>query len=307
MSKKIVVLLDSNNTLYRIYHTQPPKTVNGHRIESANGVISEALRFRNKDSVSAVVSFFDANSKNFRHDLDPNYKSERSGMPEDLRPQEDLAQEGLVAAGFPLIVKEGFEADDSMGMVAEKFESEGFEVIISTTDKDMLQLVKGNVTVYNPVTKKRLDADAVFEKLGVRPEQVPDYLAIMGDKADGIPGVPKVGKKTAAKLVTEYGSIQGIIDASDGIKGVVGQNIRDFKDRLPLNLKLTTIESSSSHLAQDELRILSDSKIDAARCFELSNDYGLAISHLAGSGKPEASEKKTARKEDQPAMQGSLF
>lgn len=301
-----VVLLDSNNTLYRVYYTKPPITVNGHRIESANGVISEALRFQDKESVFKVVSFFDSNDKNnFRHDLDPEYKSGRSGMPEDLKPQEELAQKGLSAAGIPLIVKSGFEADDAIGMVANKYASEGYDVLIVTTDKDMGQLVTDKIHIFNPVTNKRMDPSAIEEKMGVAPKKIADLLAIMGDKGDDIPGVEKVGIKTAAKLVNQFGSIQGIIDGSDSIKGVVGQRIREFKERLPLNLKLTTIVSDAGYLTSEEQNVLENSKALPKICAVLSEDYGLAIGHLSKENEKSA-VKDMASKPQEPS-QGSLF
>lgn len=300
---KIVVLIDSNNTLYRNYHTVPPKTVNDHRVESANGTLSEALRFNRKDTVAKVVSFFDSNVvKNFRHDLDPEYKGTREGMPDDLKPQEELAQKGLVAAGIPLIVKKGFEADDAIGMVAKKYASEGFEVVIVTTDKDMMQLVDDQITIYNPVTKKRIDIDGVVEKLGVKPEQVAEYLALMGDKQDNIPGVDKVGKKTAAKLLNAHGSLQGIIDASGSIKGVVGEKLREMANRLPLNLKLTTIESSPEYLTEEEISILSNSEVNPKLCSELASEFGLVIGHLGAED-----VKARTPTQSESSMQGSLF
>lgn len=307
MARNTVILLDSNNTLYRIYHTQPPKVVNGHRVESANGVIGEALKFLEKENVAKVVSFFDANdNKNFRHELDPEYKAGRSGMPEDLKPQEKLAQKGLVAAGIPLIVKSGFEADDAIGMVANKYAAEGFEVVIVTTDKDMGQLVSENIHIYNPVTKKRLDAKAIEEKMGVMPEKISHLLAIMGDKSDDIPGIDKVGIKTAAKLINQFGSIEGVVNGSDQIKGMVGQRISDAKERLKLNLKLTTILSDPGLLTEDEKNILNDTKIMPDICSVLSQEYGLSVGHLA-TVKKENSEKKEAESRLKEPSQGSLF
>lgn len=303
----IVVLIDSNNTLYRNYHTAPPKTVNGHRVESANGTLSEALRFQKKQTVSKVVCFFDSNAvKNFRYDLDPDYKGTREGMPDDLKPQEKLVQEGLKAAGIPTIVKDGFEADDAIGMVAEKYAAAGYEVIINTTDKDMFQLVDDNITVYNPITKKRIDAEGVVAKLGVKPDQVAEYLAIMGDKQDNIPGVDKVGPKTAVKLLAAHGSLQGIIEAADGIKGALGERLRERVARLPLNLKLTTIEKSPDHLTEEELSILNDSKVDPERCAELASTHGLAVGHL-GAVKTNQPENKSSPVGSEPAGQGQLF
>ena len=307
MANGIIVLIDSNNTLYRNYHTTPPKTVNGHRVESANGTLREAFKFQKKESVSKVVSFFDSNNtKNFRYDLDPDYKGTREGMPEDLQPQEELAQKGLRAAGFPVIVKEDFEADDAIGMVANKYASEGFDVVISTTDKDMMQLVTDQITIFNPITKKRIGIEGVVDKLGIRPDQVAEYLAIMGDKQDNIPGVDKVGPKTAVKLLEAHGSLQGIIEASGSVKGVVGERLREQAERLPLNLKLTTIESSPSHLTDEELSVLNDSPVDPIVCAELASEYGLVIGHLGEEAKKEP-QKKPAVNDAEPSSQGSLF
>lgn len=299
-----VVILDSNNTLYRMYHTQPPRSKGGQRVESASGTVNEAINFLAKKSVDKVISVFDANSKNFRHDIYPGYKGTRSGMPDDLKPQEVLAQQTLKAAGIPVIIKDGYEADDAIGMLAVKYADEGFNVIVVTTDKDMMQLVDDRTKLYNPITKKLIDVDAVKAKFNIEPANVAGLLAIKGDTQDNIIGIEKVGEKTAAKLLTQYGSLQGIIDHAQDIKGAVGKKIQEGAARLPLNLKLTTIASSPELLTEEELGVLRDSKPDLNRCKTLADTYGFRLeSILAASAAPEAPVSKA---QQEPA-QGSLF
>lgn len=304
MSKNTVVILDSNNTLYRMYYTRPPYEKGGQRVESATATVSAATNFASKETVAKVISVFDANGKNFRHDIYPDYKATRSGMPDELRSQEILAQEALKAAGIPLIVKGGFEADDAIGMIAVKYADMGFEVIIETTDKDMMQLVDDRINLYNPVTKKRIDAAAVEAKLGVTPELVADFLAIKGDKQDNIIGVDGVGDKTAAKLLNQFGSVQGIIDNAMNIKGSVGTKIQSAVSRLPLNLQLTTINTDHSLLSKDELAVLSDSAPDLGKCKSLSETYGFNFQSIIESA--PSSKASTPKARNEP-VQDSLF
>lgn len=262
MSNGIVVIQDSNNALYRMYHTRPPRVKGGQRVEAATAAVNAAIKYTGQDNVVKVISVFDANGNNFRHEIYPDYKGTRSGMPEDLQPQEILAQEALAAAGIPVIVKKGFEADDAIGMLAALYVEKGYDVLIETTDKDMMQLVDDRINLLNPITKKRIDAAAVKEKLGVAPTKVADLLAVQGDKTDNIIGINRVGGKTAAKLINEYGSIQGLIDHADEIKGAVGENIQEGVGRLPLNLQLTTICTDHSLLTPTELATLAEARQD---------------------------------------------
>ncbi len=190
----------------------------------------------------AVV--FDAKGKTFRNDLYPEYKAHRPPMPEDLRQQIEPIHEIVKAMGLPLLVIEGVEADDVIGTLAKQACNEGRETLISTGDKDMAQLVSDHVTLINTMDKNNpiTDKDRVVEKFGVRPEQIIDYLALVGDKVDNIPGVDKCGPKTAVKWLEQYDSLQGVIEHADEIGGKIGENLREAIDRLPLSYELATIK-----------------------------------------------------------------
>ncbi len=187
----------------------------------------------------AVV--FDAKGKTFRDELYDQYKANRPPMPEELSRQVEPILEIIEAMGLPLLQIEGVEADDVIGTLAEQATREGIPVVISTGDKDMAQLVSDHVTLVNTMTETTLDRQGVEEKFHVPPERIVDYLALIGDTSDNIPGVPKVGPKTAVKWLTRYGSLDEIIRHADEIKGKVGENLRNFLDRLPLSRELATI------------------------------------------------------------------
>ena len=302
MSDKTVVVIDSNNSLYRFFHKFPPRVSDGERVESAAGVVDEAIRFSKAANTELVVSVFDANGTNWRHDIYPDYKAERKGMPDELKTQEILAQEALKAAGMPVIVKEGFEADDSIGMVCDKYVDLGFNVLISTTDKDMAQLVSDKVSVFNPITNTKLDIEGVVKKFGVTPDLIPDFLALKGDKEDNVIGVQGVGDKTAAKLLNEYSGLQGVIDNAESIKGAVGKKIQAAVDRLPLNLTLTKVDRDYNKLTEAEVLMLESPTHDVVKCLDYSDRYRLKLP----TQKPgiESVVKPSATPEPE---QGSLF
>ena len=156
-------------------------------------------------------------------------------MPDDLRVQIEPLHHLIRAMGLPLIIENGVEADDVMGCLAQQAERQGFHVMISTGDKDMAQLVNEHITLENTMSNIRLDIQGVIDKFGVRPEQIVDYLALMGDTVDNIPGVPKVGPKTAAKWLAEYETLENLIARADQIKGKIGENLRASLDQLPLS------------------------------------------------------------------------
>ena len=165
----------------------------------------------------AVV--FDAKGKNFRHEMFPDYKATRPPMPDDLRPQAEALPDLVRLMGWPVLVIPQVEADDVIGTLAKMASEAGWNVVVSTGDKDMAQLVNERVTLVNTMSGETLDIEGVKEKFGVRPDQIRDYLALMGDKVDNVPGVDKVGPKTAAKWLNEYGSLDAILQHADEIKG----------------------------------------------------------------------------------------
>jgi DNA polymerase-1 len=185
---------------------------------------------------------FDAAGKTFRNALYPEYKANRTTMPDDLRVQIEPLHQLIRAMGLPLIMESGVEADDVLGVLAQHAAKQGFHVIISTGDKDMAQLVTEQISLEDTMKNVRLDVQGVVNKFGVKPEQIIDYLALMGDSSDNIPGVPKVGPKTAAKWLQEYQTLDNLIAHADDIKGKIGENLRASLSFLPLAKQLTTIK-----------------------------------------------------------------
>ncbi len=238
-----IILVDGSSFLFRAFHALPPLT--NSRGEPTGAILGVANMLRKlleqyPDSHFAVV--FDAPGKTFRDELFPEYKAHRPPTPAELKAQVEPLYELIRALGIPMLVEPGVEADDVIGTLARQAASAGYSVIISTGDKDMAQLVDDRIILENTMTDTRLDHDGVVEKFGVRPDQITDYLALMGDASDNIPGVPKVGPKTAAKWLGQYGSVENIIQAADQIKGKVGENLRASVEQIPLAKQLATIK-----------------------------------------------------------------
>ena len=239
-----VILVDGSSYLFRAYHALPPLTsASGHPTGAIKGVVSMIRRLDADFPDAQVIVVFDAKGKTFRNDLYADYKANRPPMPEDLRVQIEPIHQIIQQMGLPLVVEEGVEADDVIGTFAAQAAAEGKSVLISTGDKDMAQLVGPNVTLMNTMTDSFLDEAAVVEKFGVKPDQIIDYLALVGDTVDNIPGVPKCGPKTAVKWLTAYGSMQGVIDNADKVTGKVGEYLRDSINHLPLSYDLATIRT----------------------------------------------------------------
>ncbi|MBS3963726.1 MAG: DNA polymerase I [Methylomonas sp.] len=252
----LLVLIDGSSFLFRAYHAVPPLTnAQGQPTHAVYGVSNMLRKLLNDYATAYFAVIFDAPGKTFRHDLYEQYKAHRPPMPDDLRVQIEPLHDLIRALGLPLIVEAGVEADDVMGSLAQNAARQGFKVIISTSDKDMAQLVSEQITLENSMTGSRMDIAGVEEKFGVRPEQIIDYLALMGDAVDNIPGVAKVGPKTAAKWLQTYGTLDNLIAHADDIKGKVGDNLRDALDQLPLSRQLTTIQCDVAlHYSLDDLK-----------------------------------------------------
>ncbi len=241
MSKRFV-LVDGSSYLYRAYHALPPLTnTDGAPTGAIYGVVNMLRRLLKDENPDHIAVIFDAKGKNFRHDIYPEYKAHRPPMPEDLRPQVEPLQAIVKAMGLPLLVIEGVEADDVIGTLAKQAESHGLRVLISTGDKDMAQLVDPNIELVNTMNNTRMNESGVVEKFGVRADQIIDYLALMGDSVDNVPGVPKVGPKTAVKWLNEYGTLDNIIANANQFKGKIGDNLREALTALPLSKTLVTI------------------------------------------------------------------
>lgn len=236
------VLVDGSYFLFRAFHALPPLTTStGLHTNAIRGAISAIQKLMRRTQPTHMAVIFDTPEPTFRHELSPIYKGDRPSMPEELSQQIPYLHALIRALGIPLYMLPGAEADDIIGTLAKRAEAEGQQVLISTGDKDMAQLVTEKVTLEDSFKEKPMDIQAVFDKFGVWPHQIIDYLTLMGDASDGIMGVPGIGAKTAAKLLTEYGSIGGILENVDHIKGKVGQNIKDNADGIALDHQLASI------------------------------------------------------------------
>ena len=241
---KKVFLIDGSSYLYRAFHAMPPLTTStGLPTGAVKGVTNMLRNLRKENPDSYYLSIFDAKGKNFRHDIYKDYKANRPPMPEDLREQLSPLKEICNAMGMPVIEIPNVEADDVIATLAVMGSQQGMPIVISSLDKDLMQLVKDPlVKMMNTMNNQIYDVAGVEEKFGVHPTQIVDYLAIVGDTSDNIPGVPKVGPKTAVKWLSEFKNLQGIIDNADSLTGVVGQNFRDSIQDLDRNVELVTLK-----------------------------------------------------------------
>ena len=241
---KKVFLIDGSSYLYRAFHAMPPLTTStGLPTGAVKGVTNMLRNLRKENPDSYYLSIFDAKGKNFRHDIYKNYKANRPPMPEDLREQLSPLKEICNAMGMPVIEIPKVEADDVIATLAVMGSQQGMPMVISSLDKDLMQLVEDPlVKMMNTMNNQIYDVAGVEEKFGVYPNQIVDYLAIVGDTSDNIPGVPKVGPKTAVKWLSEFKTIQGIIENADSLTGVVGQNFRDSIPDLDRNIELVTLK-----------------------------------------------------------------
>ncbi len=244
MQKPDLILVDGSSYLFRAYHALPPLTTSdGTPTGALYGVINMVGKLLDTYQPKRIAVVFDAHGKNFRHEMYEAYKANRPPMPDDLAQQIEPLHAFIRALGIPVVVIDGVEADDVIGTLATQAAREGRQVLISTGDKDMAQLVNDRITLIDTMKDQILDRDGVIKKYGVAPEQIMDYLALMGDSSDNIPGVPKVGPKTAAKWLQQYGDLDTLIAHADEIKGKVGENLRAHLDQLKLSRELTRIRT----------------------------------------------------------------
>ncbi len=238
-----LILVDGSSYLFRAFHALPNLTNSaGEHTGAILGVINMLKRIPSQLGTNHVVVVFDAKGKNFRHELYPEYKANRKKMADELREQIEPIHDIIKAMGFPLVCVPNVEADDVIGTLSNQAEKEGWEVIISSGDKDMAQLVTKNVTLMDTMKNSVTTIETVKERYGITPEQFIDYLALVGDTSDNIPGVPKVGPKTATKWLNDYENIQGVIENADKITGKVGENLKISVDQIPLSYELATIK-----------------------------------------------------------------
>ena len=241
---KKIFLIDGSSYLYRAFHAMPPLTTStGLPTGAVKGVTNMLRNLRKENPDAYYLSIFDAKGKNFRHDLYKDYKANRPPMPEELREQLSPLKEICNAMGMPVIEIPKVEADDVIATLAEMGARQGMPIVISSLDKDLMQLVEDPlIKMMNTMNNQVYDVAGVEGKFGVHPNQIIDYLALVGDTSDNVPGVPKVGPKTAVKWLSEFKTIKGIIENADSLTGVVGQNFRDSISDLDRNVELVTLK-----------------------------------------------------------------
>lgn len=277
---KTLLLVDGSSYLYRAFHAMPDlRNAANEPTGAIHGVLNMLRRLHKDYPADYCACVFDAKGKTFRDDIYPEYKANRAPMPDDLRPQIAPLHEAITALGWPLIMIEGVEADDVIGALAKQAESEGIRTIISTGDKDISQLVNDHITVVNTMrdafrrTDDVLDIAGVEKKFGIPPSLIIDYLTLIGDKVDNVPGVEKVGPKTAVKWLQEYGSLDGIIENADNITGKVGENLRVALAWLPTAKELITIRCDIG--IQENLTDLAPRALNKAKLIELFDRFEL--------------------------------
>lgn len=242
-AKKRLVLVDGSSYLYRAFHAMPYFTnSHGEPTGAIYGMTNMLRKLLNDYTPEYIVVVFDAKGKTFRHNLYKEYKAHRPPMPDELREQIEAVHEVIKAMGLPILQIGGVEADDVIGTLSVMASKQGMSTLISSSDKDLTQLVHDDVIMVDSMSDTTFDIEGVKNKFGVIPEQMIDYLALVGDTSDNIPGVPKVGPKTAAKWLQTYGSLDAIVEHADDIKGKIGENLRGALQQLPLSKTLATVK-----------------------------------------------------------------
>jgi DNA polymerase-1 len=273
------ILIDGSSFLYRAYHAIPPmKNAQGLQVNAVYGVSVMLHKLIRNNPVDHIGVVFDAQGKNFRHDLYESYKANRPVMPDDLSVQVTPLHSVINAMGLPLFIEPGVEADDTLGALAQYAEQQGYQVTIATSDKDMAQLVTDNITLENTMANTRLDIEGVITKFGVKPELITDYLALIGDTVDNIPGVDKVGPKTATKWLGQYGSLENLMAHADEISGKVGDNLRNSLAHLPLSKQLATIKCDLG--LPYAMADLKRATVNNEQLKRFAVEYGFPISHI---------------------------
>ncbi len=309
MSDKMMLLVDGSSYLYRAYHALPDlRAPDGFPTGAIHGVLAMMKWLRERYPAEHAVCVFDAKGPTFRDDWYAEYKAHRAPMPEDLARQIEPIHEAVRLLGWPVLEVPGIEADDAIGTLACIAAAGGYKVLISTGDKDLAQLVTPQVTLMNTMAKppEVLDEAAVQAKFGVPPSAIVDYLALVGDSVDNVPGVDKVGPKTAARWLADHGSLDGVIAAAGGIKGTVGDNLRRALDWLPLGRKLVTVRTDcdlAGHIAGwPALDALVLREVDRAGLLDFASRYGFKTlrRELESAAPAEAVEAPVAAAEALP-------
>ena len=301
-STKPLVLVDGSSYLFRAFHALPPLTnAHGEPTGAMHGVLNMLDKLRKDYDPEHMAVIFDAPGKTFRDDLYPQYKANRPPMPEDLRCQIEPLLTIIRAQGYPLLIIPDVEADDVIGTLAAQYDG---KVIISTGDKDMAQLVDERVHLINTMSGHYADPAGVVEKFGVAPERIRDYLALIGDTVDNVPGVNKVGPKTAVKWLEEYGSLENIMARADEFKGKIGENLREALAHLPLSFELVTIKCDVELDLQPETLAFDPPDVETLR--ELYERYGFRTRLAPLAATPHPNLPPQGVKEQEGAT-GDLF
>ncbi len=300
---KKIFLIDGSSYLYRAFHAMPPLTTsNGLPTGAVKGVTNMLRNLRKENPDSYYLSIFDAKGKNFRHDIYKDYKANRPPMPEDLREQLSPLKEICNAMGMPVIEIPKVEADDVIATLAVMGSQQGMPIVISSLDKDLMQLVEDPlVKMMNTMNNQVYDVAGVEEKFGVHPNQIIDYLALVGDTSDNIPGVPKVGPKTAVKWLAEFKTLEGIIKNADSLTGVVGQNFRDSIPDLDRNVELVTLKKDVDLKVSLETLLSAKENPEELNKLFTSLEFKTWIKPSSGSSN-EAPEAPKSKKEYQTVL-----
>jgi DNA polymerase-1 len=272
---KTLLLVDGSSYLYRAFHALPDlRTSSGEPTGAIRGFISMLRTLRQQVDADYVACVFDAKGKTFRDDLYAEYKANRAAMPDDLVRQIEPIHEAVRALGWPVLEIEGIEADDVIATLAQQAGERGWRTVISTGDKDLAQLVNDRVTLVNTMTNETLDIEGVKAKFGVPPERIVDYLTLVGDSVDNVPGVDKVGPKTAAKWLQQHGSLDALVAQAEQVGGVVGENLRKALTWLPIARALVTVKRDADlHGHIDGLEVLETRPEDAGKLRDLYTRY----------------------------------
>ncbi|MGH8183905.1 MAG: DNA polymerase I [Rhodanobacteraceae bacterium] len=290
-----LTLIDGSSYLYRAFHALPPlSNAAGEPTGALFGVVN-MLRATLDAKPDFAAFVIDAPGPTFRDALYPDYKANRPPMPDDLRAQVEPMLKIVEALGFPILRVAGVEADDVIGTLATRAAGDGIEVEVSTGDKDFAQLVGQNVLLVNTMTHTRMGRAGVIEKFGVPPERIVDYLALMGDSIDNIPGVPKCGPKTAAKWLSEYGSLDAVIAHADDVKGKIGESLRATLPQLPLSYQLATIKTDVELGAGPRDLTLRERDVDTLRDLYARYEFRQALAELDKNTEPEAAAHSSPR------------
>jgi DNA polymerase-1 len=305
---KRLLLVDAPSYFYRAFHAiRELRSPSGEPTNAIYGVINMLRKLRQDFPSDYIACVLDPKGKTFRDDIYPEYKATRQAMPEDLAHQIEPMIDTIKALGWPVIVVDGVEADDVIATLVTRACGEGWDSVISTGDKDLTQLVNECVLWVNTMATpiEQLGPEGVKEKFGVPPEKIVDYLALIGDAVDNVPGVDKVGPKTACKLIEQYGSLEGVIEHADEVKGVVGENLRKVKDWLPTGRKLLTVKTDVE--LPFEMESLRPKEPQTDKLIGLYERFGFRTFRDALKNKEDAGEKGDAKPVPEPKEGGRNF